>query len=94
MNNESIKVGDLVAVVRWPCCGKGLGRIAKVVRPLSNPFGRRSPCSICGVDSHEQHGFRLSDGWGVPTAWLKRIPPLEELEGEKTDTPIVHEITA
>lgn len=81
---EPIKAGDLVMVVRTPhVCSVGwLGHIYRVayIHPL-NPT-----CRVCGADLVPGAMTAIhSDGTfsGAPLPWLKRIPPLEELEGEK-----------
>ncbi len=87
--SEPIKVGDLVVVVRDCCDGELLGFVGEV--RLLHTDGLR--CLRCGLVSGE-HGaiveFRQSFHDKLPLSWLKRIPPLEELEGEKRD----EEITA
>lgn len=87
--DKPISVGDLVQVIRPTSCGHDfyLGLTFRVERIT----GTVSLCEICNMQ------FPYS-----PAAWpegrylafrlgrLKRIPPLEELEGEKRD----EEITA
>lgn len=95
MNNtstETIKPGDLVQVVRWPCCGALLGHIF-TVGYLDTLWGKGWICCRCKRDV-------LVGTWAVSAdnppdlgghiSWLKRIPPLSELESEKRD----EEITA
>ena len=89
--NQPIAVGDLVQVVRWPCCGASLGRVATVTQ-----IGRRVTiehgCTTCSTTKTAtgasapavQVGHELL--W--PLAWIKRIPPLSELEGVKTQEDI------
>ena len=86
--SEPIKVGDLVQVVRgMPCCGKItqlMGTVFKVSALVDN---EGTTCITCGaivkridpisVRGHPQFAFQLSR--------LKRIPPLSELEGERTE---------
>ena len=81
--------GDLVAVVRWPCCGRLLGYHGTVQDHYRVPSGESPMCAYCGA----QHpGVTSAAGLDsaplgpvVPYEWLKRIPPLEELEGQPTE---------
>lgn len=83
--SEPIKKGDLVMVVRWPCCGVVLGRIG-VVRS----FGvfDLSDCAHCGKETGVK-GVRFAriEGrdslWPLP--WVKRIPPYNQLEHFRTE---------
>lgn len=94
--SEPIKEGDLVAVVRpTPCCAStvGMGSVYTVVH-----LGRFSlQCLCCGEVFEDetqaaQFFIEASPGKTYPTGHLisrlKRIPPLEELEGEKRDEEI------
>lgn len=89
--DKPISVGDLVQVVRWPCCGISVGYIYVVDRfaPVSS-----SRCSSCKAEvpsgSYAESAIDPSDGkrWSTPIPWVKRIPPLSELEGEKTQEDI------
>ena len=91
-DRAAIRVGDLVQVVRSPpCCGneKNISRIF-VVEDIGI-FG--SVCAYCGraVDVIAAKGLKGAGTTNsVRMSRLKRIPPLEELEGEKRD----EEITA
>ena len=87
---EPIKVGDLVMIVKpTPCgCTASLGRIYRV-----QSIGlSRDPleCSICQAVLPQDTLAFGSKGRGSQPWRLKRIPPLDELEGEKRD----EEITA
>jgi hypothetical protein len=79
--SEPIKVGDLVMVVRG--CGCYLGEPYRVkAMDIGNKIYFR--CIRCrkyqGIQPLvEVHGNRR-DGY-FPLSWLKRIPPLDELEG-------------
>ena len=82
---SQIKVGDLVQVVRGvPCCGgfNKLGVTFKVVRFLTLS-GRI--CGWCGVTTTRNNACGSGMVSGYDVARLKRIPPLEELEGERTE---------
>ena len=86
MSDRPIQVGDLVQIVFWPCCGVGLGAIFKV-----HGFMRASVTHVCICNAALPNSpFAFEDGpnnkrWGAPISWLKRIPPLDELEGQRTE---------
>lgn len=83
--NEPICPGDLVRIVRNCDCNptRGLGYIFRVekVEPALNWECRR--CKNVIRDERPLAFGRVSvgEGWH-PVAWLRRIPPLAELEGE------------
>ncbi len=85
--SEPIKVGDLVVVVKPPRCGcesKVLGLIYRV-ESIREGNGR---CR-CGCPSGPGLLYRGPDNFPRLPAWrLKRIPPLAELEGVKTEEDI------
>lgn len=94
MNERPIAKWDLVRVVRWPCCGAGLGMIDQVtgIEPPyeSSPYADGSArCGPCGA-RHQSYGdLAITERGHVwPTAWLKRIPPLSELEDERREEDI------
>ena len=86
MTERAIQVGDLVQITKSLCGNEG--KIGTVVAFAGL------------VDTYtESHGQRwwvlfprpIPDTWGelqnpapIPHAWLKRIPPLSELEGQRT----------
>jgi hypothetical protein len=79
--SEPIKAGDLVQVVRHPCCGAYLGRVF-VVGIKSKETD--AYCSACRADLPWGYWVqRGSTKEGYDVTWLKRIPPLDELEGTK-----------
>lgn len=84
---SDIKVGDLVQVVRGHPCD--LGNVGVVLDIHTWPLWS---CPKCGkYESGPFVGATLHFPFsGAPLSWLKRIPPLSELEGEKRD----EEITA
>lgn len=79
-----IQVGDLVVVVKWPCCGRNLGRIARV----SNiDYRRNMECAGCKASNFPMPNadFQSSVQDGLicaPVEWLRRIDPLREPERE------------
>lgn len=86
MTDETIRAGDLVIIVHADCefCLHQLGQIHRV---LSIDYLR--PTCVEGSWLHKKwHNYRLkyqkvarfSPTFGVPLPWLKRIPPLSELE--------------
>ena len=82
-----IQVGDLVEVI-YSCCNDQLGLFGRV-----DGWSRRSGdwvgCSVCAKPVPGQNEeFALVWGAKWPPSWLKRIPPLAELEGTKTEEDI------
>ena len=82
--SEPIKVGDLVQVVRPQICGcnHSMGSIFIVDHIEGGP----NICSGCGRKFAD-----VLDAWQKGAQWaagvhsLKRIPPLSELEGQRTE---------
>lgn len=85
--NEPIKVGDLVQIVRAkPCgCRNGLGAIFVVSSITTGADGH--VCRVChfvwGQDRGGVSGINGYFDFCIDPKRLKRIPPLDELEGEK-----------
>lgn len=86
-----ITVGDLVRVVKNHGCTsdphRGIGKVA-VVERIEVAYAYH--CVGCDRVLHELNGQALiyarCDRWGFyPMAWVRRIPPLEELEGERDE---------
>jgi hypothetical protein len=80
--SEQIKVGDLVLVVRPRlCCGHDF-KLGLIFTALSvQKIG--GLCTFCGKDGDEEV---VSGGdFRILRNRLKRIPPLDEPEGEKRD---------
>lgn len=94
MSDRPIEVGDLVVVVRGhECVVSALGGIPFVVDAV-RAADERFTCSRCGADpaadAQPYAKFRGIMFCGVPIAWLKRIPPLAELETtHETDSIVV-----
>ena len=97
--SEPIKVGDLVMVVRGhPCVVELLGGTPWTVTGFQEPKHGGWHCSRCHMDSAGPNVIAALGAPSVtgckrpviPITFLKRIPPLSELEGEKRD----EEITA
>jgi hypothetical protein len=93
MSERPIQVGDLVQVVRSNGCTcgapqKSLGRVFRVSAIKTYLAG--SKCSDCKRDLTDRPYVCASDDgrreYGLPR--LKRIPPLDELEGVRTEDKI------
>jgi hypothetical protein len=81
--SEQIKVGDLACVVRAaPCCGSSVA-IGTIFR-VSEVANEDGACGTCGAASVDVQAYE-TDQYAYLVTRLKRIPPLEELEGEKRD---------
>ena len=86
-DTRAIQVGDLVQVV-YSHCDHKLGAVGIVDGFYK---GRkwamdRLRCDLCKADVTPLDMTTAtvgSDAW--PLAWLRRIPPLSELEGERTE---------
>lgn len=72
---NEIKEGDLVVSV-ISCCDKWYGRVFTVARSRYSD----AQCEACGY-LHAPQVFVGTAGqnYGIPLAWVKRIPPPEEL---------------
>lgn len=86
--SEPIKVGDLVMVVCGSACCDSRhtnGWIFVVDNFYTGDFGA---CRNCGKRGRGTLARRAGDkdGWDLPR--LKRIPPLPELEGQRTQEDI------
>jgi hypothetical protein len=86
--SEPIKVGDLVVVMRDHLCAPRVGHVYRVLNLCSDRFlcpdcGDRSPEGI-HADLDAKSYWELDLPVTLPLNWLKRIPPLEELEGQPT----------
>ncbi len=84
-----IRAGDLVLVLRNHCSDRYVGHVYSVLRVINSA----SYCGTCLVEMPPQQiavldGFRR--GAGLPLPYLKRLPPLGELERDE----IVRELTA
>ena len=86
MSDRPIQIGDWVVVVRWGPCGCGLGVTGIVERILLPDNLRR--CAECKTPSSGLYTPCWFGNWQAPLEWLKRIPPLDELEDVKRDEEI------
>ena len=82
---EPIKVGDLVVVAKaCPHCGshEDLGKVFRVHTICTLEGG----WNCCGYEGRPQTGALVDkDEGGYVLQILKRIPPLSELEGQRTE---------
>ena len=88
-DRRAIQVGDLVQVVKVrDCCPErtAWGLIFRVAEITGTEGLWR--CCYCDKIEGKQPAAWDSNGGGAELYRLKRIPPLEELEGTKTDEPI------
>lgn len=78
--DERINAGDLVVIVRWPCCHKLEGLLGTVSGFMS-AAGRRPDCGFCHTLHLGVTTVVVLDGNMIaPLEWLKKIPPLSDLE--------------
>ena len=81
---DKIKVGDLVYVRRWECCGKVTGIFS--VREITTPRASGKAgvmCGCCFVNFSIDIVLAKTDSHScaiAPLSWLRKIPPLAELE--------------
>lgn len=86
--DRSIAVGDLVQVVNSCCKRRGdqfLGAIFKVSDLVVGTTGCSCGWKPNGTIKAKSETVFCGDGTHCPTQWLKRIPPLDELEGQRTE---------
>lgn len=79
--SEPIGRGDLVWVARWPCCGAHLGEV-RIVHAVEPEPLLGAQCRDCGADHPTCDPIAdLDNARAAPVAWLRKIPPLAELDG-------------
>ena len=92
MSDKPIQVGDLVMIVRWPCCGVALGRVFIVGGFIMADCD--FVCNYCRtIMPRVPHP--VSDGpkltrLSAPITWVKRLDP----DALKDDVPTKEELTA
>ena len=77
-----IQVGDLVWVLHGCCSDNKIGHILTVIEIYLGS----AHCYDCDKDFTGPIGILGKRGyarWGRPLSWLKRIPPLDELEHDE-----------
>ena len=86
MSDRPIAVGDLVQVLHQCCYAEHIGKIFTV----SLLYFGCGKCDFCRTDHTGVPSAHLdgAEDWGFRRSWLKRIPPLDELESTKTDEPM------
>lgn len=87
--SEPIKAGDLVYCAKTCCEAQRVKHLGKIRRVLRVEPGD-TECQHCGAADTGLHGFSATSKHGSPVWWLRRIPPIEELDDVKQD----EEITA
>lgn len=85
MSDKPISVGDLVQVIGSHCGKSGALGIIRTVEGFKSSSCR---CTGCGFVVNEElvavlEGPAPWSKWHIPVRYLKRIPPLDELESEK-----------
>lgn len=71
---SDIKPGDLVMVVRWPCCQRKLGVIYKVAGFNISP--RLCQCAYClEFGPREPTAYDSEFCHSTPVSWLLKIDP-------------------
>jgi len=83
VSDQRIAVGDLVQIVRPTLCCNNMRAIGATFMAKCIRDGSRSYCVSCG----STEPVAVVDGLELTTdiRRLKRIPPLSELEGAKTE---------
>ena len=83
--SEMIKVGDLVMLVRQHCGMEANGEVATVTH-----FDNQAAfCHVCRTELGRMTIAHTDGRIRAPSSWLKRIPPLEELDKVKRDE-VIH----
>jgi hypothetical protein len=80
---SAIKSGDIVMVIR-DCCGHWVGKVFTAGEDL---FGE-GYCEHCNYSKIERsvknpEWSEIGQIFALPAKWLKRIPPLDELERDQ-----------
>lgn len=76
---NSISVGDLVYVARWPCCPGRLG-YHFTVTATTIPIEQYGRCGHCHAQ-HSRAPVALDEHYIVfPLEWLRKVPPMTEPE--------------
>lgn len=87
MSDRPIQVGDFVVVVRGHACTIGMiATVRKIVTCTGDGICKDCGDTLCGVEGEPI--AILDTSRKIQTYRLKRIPPLEELEGQRTEESI------
>lgn len=93
MSEKPIAVGDLVQVVRGCGC---YGGIPFKVGKIDGPW--KFYCAICKQKTTgmlaEKDGCVAGSLCVQPVSYLRRIPPLDELESVQTDEKVTEKVSA
>lgn len=83
--DKPISVGDLVVTVRGHRCTlDAVGGVPFVVDTINPPASVSWHCSRCKSQNVASPEPSVDYGKAtIPLSWLKRIPPIEELDSEK-----------
>lgn len=87
MSDEPIRVWDLVQVVKT-CCDARVDKLIYTVTHFRKYDHPTMNCSLCGKEFPTETLGCPSDGNAHPLSWLRRIPPLSELETQHTDSEV------
>ena len=83
MRAEQIRIGDLVQVVKT-CCDARIDKLIYTVTHFRTYDHPTMDCSFCLKEFPTETLGCPSDGHAHPLSWLRRIPPLSELETQHT----------
>ena len=86
MSDRPIQSGDLVVAVRLHCEQSAVTWLGKIRTVSGFRFDTNGLCQYCGQPTATSQGCAtFEEGFHLPVPYLKRIPPLEELEGQRTE---------
>lgn len=86
---RQIEVGDLVVMIRPSLCCWSISKLGRIFKVISDTDRLRfKTCPVCRHTNEHSAltTVRLDTGAYCERIRLKRIPPLSELETERTDT--------
>ena len=88
MSDRPIQAGDLVMLVRHCTPAMNNGSLGAVFVVKEIVHHQIDSCVLCGANHTGMYARPVAKYAGThtraPLSWLKRIPPLDELEGAKT----------
>ena len=76
---NGIQAGDLVILIRTHGCGDGPGPCVGHIFTVTNIEYKPTICPTCNKIETEWSAWGL-EKYLTPLSWLKKIPPLNELE--------------
>ena len=78
---HEIQEGDIVVIVRWPCCGQWLGMVMTVQQfNLDLPDNEICECGGCGATHPWMFTFYNEMKGIVPLSWVRKLKPLTSEE--------------